>query len=125
MPIYLSKLTPLEKKKAQAAMMLLSKKMGGTVNGHCIYEGSKTRPCFTKEETTSPTASTEGIFITATIDAHEERDVMTADVPNAFVQAGLKNLKDGNEKVIMKATGTLARWSACLSKLHPIFMAHS
>jgi len=62
-PIDLSKLTPLEKKKAQAAVMLLSEKKDGTVNGRCVYEGSKTRPYFTKEETASPTASTEGIFI--------------------------------------------------------------
>jgi len=67
-------------------------------------KGSKTRPSFTKEETTSPTASTEGIFITATIDAHKECDVMTADIPNAFIQASLNNLKDGDEKVVMKVT---------------------
>jgi len=60
---------------------------------------------FTKEETASPTASTKGIFITATIDAHEERDVMTADIPNAFIQASLENLKDGDKKVVMKVTG--------------------
>ena len=57
-PIDLSKLTPLEKKKAQATMMLLSKKKDGTVKGRCVHEGSKTRPHFTKEETARPTAST-------------------------------------------------------------------
>jgi len=106
-PINLSTLTPLEKKKAQAAMMLLSEKKDSTVKDRCVYKGSKTRPYFTKEETASPTASTEGIFITATIDAHEERNVMTADIPNAFIQASLENLKDGDEKVVMKVTGML------------------
>jgi len=106
-PIDLSKLMPLEKKKAQAAMMLLSEKKDGTVKGRCVCEGSKTRPYFTKEETTSPTASTEGIFITATINAHEECDVMTADIPNAFIQVSLENLKDGDEEVVMKVTGML------------------
>ena len=94
-PIDLSKLMPLEKKKAQASMVLLSEKKDGTVKGRCVYEGSKTQPCFTKEETASPTALTEGIFITTNIDAHEERDVMTTDIPNAFIQASLNNLKDG------------------------------
>jgi len=70
--------------------MLLSKKKDGTGKIRCVHEGSKTRPCCTKEETASPTASTESIFITATIDAHEECDVMTADIPNAFIQASLK-----------------------------------
>jgi len=106
-PIDLSKLVPLEKKKAQAAMMLLSKKKDGTVKGRCVYEGSKTRPYFSKEETASPTASAEGIFITATIDAHEEHDVMTADIPNTFIQTSLENLKDGDKKVVMKVTGML------------------
>jgi len=98
---------PLEKKKAQSAMILLSEKKDGTVKGRCVYEGSKTWPYFTKEETASPTASTEGIFITATVDAHEQRNVMTADIPNAFIQASLENLKDGDEKVVMKVTGML------------------
>jgi len=87
--------------------MLVCEKTNGTIKGRCVYEGSKTRPYYTKEETASPTASTEGIFITATIDAHEGRDVMTADIPNAFIQASLENLKDGDEKVIMKVTGML------------------
>jgi len=106
-PVDLSQLAPVEKKKAQVAMMLLSEKKDGTVKGRCVCEGSKTRPCCTKEETASPTASTESIFITATIDAHEERDVMTADIPGAFVQASLENLKDVDEKVVMKVTGML------------------
>ena len=40
-----------------------------------------------KDDAASPTASLESIMITGVIDAHEERDVMTADVPNAFIQA--------------------------------------
>jgi hypothetical protein len=40
---------------------------------------------------------TESIVITATIDAKQNCDVMTADVPNAFVQTAVdeKNLKKG------------------------------
>jgi len=30
-----------------------------------------------------------------------------SDIPNACVQASLKNLKDGDEKVVMKVTGML------------------
>ena len=39
-----------------------------------------------KEETCSPTASTESIFITALIDAQEEIDVMVVDIPGTFLQ---------------------------------------
>jgi hypothetical protein len=40
-----------------------------------------------RDEAASPTTMTESVMITATIDAKQNRDVMTADIPNAFVQA--------------------------------------
>jgi hypothetical protein len=39
-----------------------------------------------QDEAASPTAMTESIIITGVIDAKQHRDVMTADIPNAFVQ---------------------------------------
>eukprot|EP00980_Cylindrotheca_fusiformis_P005077 scaffold1076_cov81-Cylindrotheca_fusiformis.AAC.1 len=53
-------------------------------------------------------ASLEGVFLTATIDAaHEGCDVMTADVPNAFIQTQMPERKEGKDRVIMKITGVL------------------
>ena len=43
-------------------------------------------------------------MLTAVIEAHEGRDVMTVDVPNAFIQTELPRI-DGEERVIMKITG--------------------
>jgi hypothetical protein len=40
-------------------------------------------------DATSPTAMMELILITATIDAKQKRDVMTANIPNAFVQTNV------------------------------------
>ena len=40
----------------------------------------------------------------AVIDAKQERDVMTIDVPNAFVQTPIPK---GEKKIIMKMTGQL------------------
>ena len=42
-----------------------------------------------------------------TIDAHENRDVMSADVPNAFIQTAMPEVKEGEERVMMKITGVL------------------
>jgi hypothetical protein len=55
------------------------------------------------DDAASPTAMTESILITATIDAKQKRDVMTADIPNAFVQTNVdkKNQVKG-ERIIMK-----------------------
>ena len=55
----------------------------------------------------SLTATNEGIFITVTIDAHEGRDSMTADVPNAFIQALMPELEPGEDRVMLKVTRTL------------------
>jgi hypothetical protein len=49
---------------------------------------------------------TESILITATIDAKQGRDVMTADIPNAFVQTDVGPAKKG-ERIIMKIRGPL------------------
>jgi hypothetical protein len=46
-------------------------------------------------------------MLTAVIDAHEERNVMTCDIPNAFIQALMPEVKDGDERVMMKITGVL------------------
>ena len=73
-----------------------------------VFNGKPTRQWLDKEDAASPTAATESILLTAAIDAHEGRDVMTADVPNAFIQAEIpKNEKKRNERVIMKITGAL------------------
>ena len=60
-----------------------------------------------REEVSSPTVSTEGTILTAVIEAEEERDVGTTDIPNAFIQTDIDRVgKDGN-KVIMKIRGAL------------------
>ena len=46
-------------------------------------------------------------MLTLTIDAHENRDVMSADVPNAFIQTAMPEVKEGEERVMMKITGVL------------------
>jgi hypothetical protein len=55
-----------------------------------------------RDDAASPTALTESILITATIDAKQKRDVMTANIPNAFVQTNVdkKNQVKG-EHIIM------------------------
>ena len=49
----------------------------------------------------------ESISLTMVIDAKENRDIMTADIPNAFIQAHMPDIKNGEHRVIMKITGVL------------------
>jgi hypothetical protein len=60
-----------------------------------------------KEDSASPTAALESIMILAVIDAKEERDILSGDYPNAFIQTDMPKVNDGGERVIMKITGVL------------------
>jgi hypothetical protein len=51
-----------------------------------------------REETASPTAQVESILLTAVIDAKEGRDVMTADIPNAFVQTDVPSTDSDGDR---------------------------
>jgi hypothetical protein len=57
--------------------MFLGEKRCGTVKGRMVYNGKPTREWLSREDSASPTAALESIMLTAVIDAHEERDVMT------------------------------------------------
>ena len=69
--------------------MFLTEKRNGTVKGRMVYNGKPTRDWVSREEAASPTVSSESVFITAGVDAKEERDIMSCDIPNAFIQAKL------------------------------------
>ena len=49
----------------------------------------------------------ESIILTAIVDAKEERNVMSVDVPNTFIQTKMPDIKYGEEREIMKITGVL------------------
>ena len=106
-PIRIKDMTRSERKKAQECFMFITEKRDGTVKGRLVFNGKPTRNYITKEDSASPTASNESIAITCAIDAHEGRDVATADVPNAFIQTDMPPTKPGEDQVVMKITGQL------------------
>ena len=85
-PIDVSKLSTMDKKKALESLIFLVQKKDDTIKGRTCANGSTQREYVNHEDTSSPTAATESILLTATIDAEEGRDIMTVDIPNAFVQ---------------------------------------
>ena len=72
--------------------MFLKKKQCGTIKGRGCADGQKQRAYITKEESTSPTISTEAVFLTAIIDAWENRKVAVLDVPGVFMQVDMDEL---------------------------------
>ena len=95
-------LTREEKKKALEYLMFLKKKRSGKIKGRGCADGRKQRVYKTKEETSSPTVTTESLFLSCVIDAKEGRDVATCDIPGAFMQA------DMDEVIHVRLAGPLA-----------------
>ena len=95
-----------ERKKAQKALLYLTEKRDKSIKGRCVYNGAPSREWLGREESASPTAAQESIMLTATVDAHERRDTMTSDVPNAFIQTKLE-YQPGDDRIVMKITGVL------------------
>ena len=87
-----SELTPGQKREALAYLMFLKHKRGGKIKGRGCADGRKQRVYTVKEDASSPTIATEAVFLTAVIDAMEEREVAVFDVPGAFMQADMDEL---------------------------------
>ena len=94
-PVDISSLSPEEKRKAVKALMFLTEKRDDTVKGQMVYNNKMTLRWLNKEDSSSPTTHLESIMIITVIVAKECRDIMTADVPNTFIQA---HVKPGEEK---------------------------
>ena len=101
-PKMASELSGEEKRGALQYLMFLKKKRDGVIKGRGCADGRKQREHLGKEDTTSPTVTTEGLMLSCMIDAKERRDVATADIPGAFMQTDL------NEKVHMRLDGAMA-----------------
>ena len=57
-----------------------------TIKGRGCADERKQRDWLSKEDTSSPNVSTEGIMLSCMIDAMEGREVATADIPGAFLK---------------------------------------
>ena len=105
-PISVKSLTAKERAKCVNGLMFLCEKRDKTVKGRLVYNGKPTRAWLSSDEAASPTVTLEAIFITSVIEAFEGRDIMTADVPNAFIQTEIPKT-DQDERIVMKITGVL------------------
>jgi hypothetical protein len=103
-PIHIEDMTPLERKRAMESLIFLAEKRDETIKAPMCANGSTQRTYIAREEATSPTAATDAILITGGIEAKQRRDVMTLDVPNAFVKTPIPQ---NGEKIITKIRGSL------------------
>jgi hypothetical protein len=109
-PVDGNDLTREQKRASPRYLMFLTKKRCGRIKARGCADGRKQRETTSKEEASAPTVATKAVMLSATIDAMEERDIATADIPGAFMQA------DIDEVVHVKFEGEIAEM---LVKLDP------
>ena len=85
-PLHPSEITDDIRERALGYLIFLNKKKKGAIKDRGCADRRPQRLYKAKEETCSPTVSTEVIFITSLIDTQECRDVAHADIPCAFLQ---------------------------------------
>ena len=100
------------------SLLFLNEKRDGTIKSRFCANGSTQREYMDREDTSSPTVSTEATLLTGAIEAEEGRDVATCNIPNAFIQTEVSRKdKDGNG-TIMKIRGVLVN---LLCELDPAY----
>ena len=103
-------LNSTKKKGALRAINLLKEKRDGTLKGRTVADGRPQRSLYDKSETASPTVAKDALMLSILIDAHEGRDVATADVAGAYLKAYM------DDYVLMKFNGASVD---ILCKLNP------
>ena len=111
-----AELTRQEKERAMDGLMFVQQKKSGVHKGRLAYNGKPTRKWVSREDKSSPTCFTESILLTCGIDAAEHQDIITMDIPNAFVQTDMPKKAIG-EQISMKIRGRLVSW---LVEMNPL-----
>jgi hypothetical protein len=101
-PVARDLLTKEERTKALSLLIFLKEKRDQSVKARMCADSRKQMGDWTRQETTSPTVSTEAVYITTVIDAHKELDVACFDILGAFLHA------DSDEDITMILKGRLA-----------------
>eukprot|EP00956_Cyclotella_meneghiniana_P028301 scaffold65295_cov71-Cyclotella_meneghiniana.AAC.14 len=101
-PVHAKDLTDKQRRDALASLIFLTEKRCGRVKTRACVNGNPQREYIPKENAASPTVMNDSVMITSAIDAHENRHVVTLDIPGAFLHADL------DEEVIMLLRGQLA-----------------
>ena len=80
-----TKLSREVKMKALSVLLFLKEKQTGKIKGEECINGAPQQAYIAKEDATSPTASTESMFVTTAIAANKKRKVRCFNIPSAFV----------------------------------------
>jgi Reverse transcriptase (RNA-dependent DNA polymerase) len=116
-PQHASTLTPAQRRGALRAVNLIKEKRTGELNGRTCADGSVQRSLYDKSKFTSPTVASDALLYTLIIDAKERRDVATADVVGAYLNA------DMDQFTLMKLTGDTVDIMISVNKRYQPFVS--
>ena len=123
-PIDPSTITPTERKKALQSLIFLVQKKSGVIKSRHCANGSVQRSWIDDREASSPTVMTDSVMLTACIEAEEERDVATVDIPNAFIQTEIDERDKDGDRVIMKIQGPMVDLLIQIDPTYEDFVVH-
>ena len=112
-PMHIKELSEENIRNALPYLMFLKRKRCGKVKGRGCADGRAQREFISREESSSPTASLYAIILTSLVDAIEDRYVVTADIPGAFLQTDMPTDED---PIYIKFTGSMV---TLLEKIDP------
>ena len=111
LPLKVDDMTTEEKMKAQNMIVLLIEKRDGTIKVRSVYNGKNTRDWISREDSASLTVSQDSIVITAVINVKEQRDIMTVNILNAFIQTlPPEKYRKIGDRIIMKYKGRIVNF---------------
>ena len=106
-------LSKMQKKNALGYLMFLKQKRTGQIKGRGCANRRKQCLNTPKDAASFPMVATESVLLSSVIDAKEQHDVATVDIPGAFMQG------DQDETVHMRLEGTLTELlTKCDPKLY-------
>ena len=103
-PKHWHELTQHQKDTILESHQFIKEKRDRTLKGRTVVGGNRQRDYISKEDASSPTVAVESVLLSCIIDAQEERDVATVDIPNAFIQTRVEKKE---ERCVIKLRGTL------------------
>ena len=80
-PKHYKDLEVVQRKSILESHLFLKENKNGDIKGITVSGGNKQRDFISKEDSRSPTVSTEAVLLSCIIDAEEERDVAVIDIP--------------------------------------------
>ena len=88
-PVHATDLSETQQKGALRIINLIKEKRDGHLKGRSVADGQPQCAFYTKEETSSPTATPESVLLTALIDTVEDWHVVVADVTGTYLNADM------------------------------------